>query len=93
MIDVTIDLTAAHKGYYKFSICDLKDPSTYEAESCFRDVMFADGSSKFYVTGAKKDMMKLRLPSDLTCERCVFRWIYRAGTSSILNKKVDVLLI
>lgn len=36
-IDVLIDLTMHHKGYYKFSLCDLKDPSKPEEESCFQD--------------------------------------------------------
>ena len=73
-------MTANHAGYYRFSICNLEDPSTYEEEECFEDLEFADGSDKFFPKRTdKQNNVKVKLPDGLTCERCVFRWTYRAG--------------
>lgn len=87
-INVLIDLTKAHKGYYKFSLCQLKNPNTYEKESCFKNLMFANGKDRFVVPGTGKHRMKVKLPNGVKCDRCVFRWIYRAGAVLCLRWRV-----
>lgn len=63
-----------------FSLCCLEDPSKPEPENCFKDLLFEDGSDKYYlgtITGAVTN--KVKLPNDLTCKNAVLRWHYTTG--------------
>ncbi|RZC34660.1 Chitin bind 3 domain containing protein [Asbolus verrucosus] len=83
IIDVHILLTANHLGYFKYSLCNLKDSKLPEyGESCFLTLKLANGSPKYAVS--KSDTLiynQVKLPNKLTCDRCVLRWHYTAGNN------------
>ncbi|XP_015837278.1 uncharacterized protein LOC107397412 [Tribolium castaneum] len=83
VIDVQVKLTANHLGYFKYSLCVLKDPNGPEMdEKCFMPLKLVDGSVKYNVW--KTDYLiknKLKLPTKIKCDRCVLRWNYRTGNN------------
>ncbi|KAL3287260.1 hypothetical protein HHI36_001736 [Cryptolaemus montrouzieri] len=80
-INITILLTANHLGHFEYSICNLEDPSKPESgEKCFQPLVLADGSDRYDVSSTDHYVYnEVKLPNDLTCERCVLRWHYSAG--------------
>ncbi|RZC40731.1 uncharacterized protein BDFB_012617 [Asbolus verrucosus] len=87
IIDVQIELTTNHMGFFNFSLCVLEDPDSPESgEDCFKPLTLGDGSSKYVLpnkseTGPTMVDLTVKLPDGLTCERCVFRWHYNAGNN------------
>ncbi|KAJ3649525.1 hypothetical protein Zmor_021265 [Zophobas morio] len=83
VIDVNVLLTANHLGYFKYSLCVLKDPSAPERdESCFVPLGLADGTVKYGVSADERSINnQVKLPNKITCERCVLRWHYTAGNN------------
>ncbi|KAJ8963263.1 hypothetical protein NQ318_018730 [Aromia moschata] len=82
VIDVQIRLTANHMGTFTYSLCVLEDPNAPESgEDCFLPLLLEDGSSQYNVSKMDYDVFnRVQLP-EMTCERCVLRWNYRAGNS------------
>ena len=83
-IEVNVQLTASHLGQFEFAICPLKDSDQLETEECFdaHKVELASGGYKYTKVDTSRDYkIKLRLPKDLTCDHCVFRWHYRTGNN------------
>lgn len=81
-IPVTVRLTANHKGYFLFDLCDLDEYSA-ESEDCFANfrLNLSDGNDRYIVPifrPADFDML-VRLPEQVGCNHCVFRWTYVAG--------------
>lgn len=67
------------------SLCALEDPSKPEPEDCFVPLKLVDGTTKSVVSpDVNYYINRIQLPHNVTCERCVFRWTYRAGTYAIL---------
>ncbi|BFZ03830.1 hypothetical protein BsWGS_06869 [Bradybaena similaris] len=88
VIDITIDLTANHKGYFEFNICPTDDPFDKITEQCLAKYPLSEietGLSKYAVpdsTGySGKIDMKFRLPAGVKCRACMLRWRYTAGNS------------
>ncbi|KAL6254925.1 hypothetical protein P5V15_014267 [Pogonomyrmex californicus] len=85
IIDVTVRLTAAHKGHFEFHLCPLKTKKELETDECFNQyhLPLADGSGyKYPVSYTAKDyVISLILPKGVTCEQCVIRWHYRTGNT------------
>ncbi|KAK5648477.1 hypothetical protein RI129_003369 [Pyrocoelia pectoralis] len=80
IIAVTIRLSANHKGYFTFSLCDLKQFA--EEEECFHPIRFSDGSDRAYVQpGLGNVTYSLSLPNGLRTEHGILRWQYRAGNN------------
>ncbi|XP_018372860.1 PREDICTED: uncharacterized protein LOC108767449 [Trachymyrmex cornetzi] len=85
-IDVTVKLTAAHLGYFEFSLCPLKSNQELETDKCFNTYPLprADGKGYRYpiaVNVAKEYTISLILPKNVTCKQCVLRWHYNTGNS------------
>lgn len=87
MINVTVDLTANHKGYFEFHICPLNNPFEKATEECLAAYPLVEVSTrsvKYPVPNIGyqgKLEMKLRLPDYVKCRACTFRWRYTAGNS------------
>jgi hypothetical protein len=88
VVDLTVEITANHKGYFQFKICEAPtDPDTEVTQECLDNNPLAttDGSSKSYYLpyDSKPGLFEVsvQLPSDLTCSRCVLQWTYTAGNS------------
>jgi hypothetical protein len=69
-----------------FSLCVLEDANAPESgEDCFQPLTLGDGSSTYVLPNKQEEGpttvdLTVKLPDGLTCERCVFRWNYNAGT-------------
>ncbi|WAR31601.1 hypothetical protein MAR_034143 [Mya arenaria] len=85
-IDVRFEFTTYHKGYVTFHLCPNNEMTLTQA--CFdaHPLQIVEGSSddpyKFYPPkDPKLHEVKVILPPDVVCDRCVLQWIYKAGNS------------
>ncbi|WAR30062.1 hypothetical protein MAR_003630, partial [Mya arenaria] len=76
-IDVTIKLTANHRGWWEFRLCPLRNSNTAVTMECLDQhvLVIEDESTRYdlvknYVNGAGSFHVKLQLPDDVTCENC-----------------------
>ena len=88
IIDITIQLTAHHKGWFSFKMCPVGPKDVTEDEACFNldesIVPISNGNEKWDVTAKSSDTYyynKLQLPDDLACDHCVIQWRYHTGNS------------
>jgi len=80
VIEITVVLFANHRGWFTYSICNIKDPSQPEHEDCFQNLQFVDGSYEFKIQPtAAYIKSKVILPKGLVCKRCVLRWHYHTA--------------
>lgn len=82
-IPVTVKITANHKGYFYFKICNLDVEA--ESEACFEryNVPTTVGATwPLSSNNAGEYQIFLQLPSNLYCDRCVLQWTYVAGKLS-----------
>lgn len=83
-IPITVTITANHRGYFYFKICNL-DQDQRESDGCFDryQVLISDGSSTYTLpsTESKDYTLSIKLPSDLVCNHCVLQWTYVAGNN------------
>ncbi|KAK3580518.1 hypothetical protein CHS0354_009470 [Potamilus streckersoni] len=84
-IDVKVEITAHHKGYFEFKLCP-NDEAEVTQECLDRyPLMIEEGIQqgdpmKFYPPdGQTIHSLKVSIPPDIRCERCVLQWTYRAG--------------
>ncbi|XP_052785654.1 uncharacterized protein LOC128221204 [Mya arenaria] len=88
-IDVTVKLTANHKGWWEFKLCPLENYNTVVTQECLDEhiLTFTDvGETRLYLadngfTESKSYKVKLDLPDDVTCDNCVLQWKYYTGNS------------
>ncbi|XP_049536621.1 uncharacterized protein LOC125951690 [Anopheles darlingi] len=83
VIDARIRITANHRGYFTFDVCNLD--TGMEEEGCFNKYPLyqPDGSREWSLpsTAPGEYYIKLKLPDTLVCRHCVFRWTYVAGNN------------
>ncbi|KAF0687444.1 Aste57867_20808 [Aphanomyces stellatus] len=80
-IDVGIQLTTNHDGYFEFSLCKLDGPYDVESEPCFQSLAQPNGTTRWQVPHGTTDLFRLQyvLPPHVTCDgeaHCVVRWWY-----------------
>merc|ERR1712168_209376 len=85
-ITVDVLLTASHLGYFEVRIgeFDNKDTSGDNEGKLNGYLMkLVKGGTKYRITtnGRRAHKIQLRLPSNLSCKRCVLQWWYRTGNS------------
>lgn len=81
-IDVVIDITSNHQGYFRFSLGKLvKRPITQEQLKYV--LLQPDGSNTWQLHSSQngKFTIKLDLPKDLTCDHCVLQWWWTVGNN------------
>ncbi|XP_045522470.1 uncharacterized protein LOC123713035 [Pieris brassicae] len=80
ILEVTVEITAFHKGYWYFKICP--DPKR-ETQRCFDKypLHLEDGGVHYYPTKGGKHRTRYRLPNGLSCDHCVLQWRYVAGNN------------
>ncbi|KAF0748239.1 hypothetical protein AaE_007419 [Aphanomyces astaci] len=90
-VDLEIQLTANHKGYFQFGLCKLSGKDDKETEECFKALAQPSGETQWQVPpGNQVFNMKYVLPSGVTCDgdsHCVLRWHYVGWN----NYGVDIL--
>ncbi|KDO18683.1 hypothetical protein SPRG_15209 [Saprolegnia parasitica CBS 223.65] len=79
-MDIDIQITANHKGYFTFGLCKLNGKDDKETEECFQDLKQPNGETQWKLPGGnKKFSMQYNLPSNVKCDgdsHCVLRWWY-----------------
>jgi len=87
-ISVLVNLSANHKGHFEFRLCPQNHPGTPVTQECLDQnllqIVSPNGSvgTQFPVyAGGINFEMKLKLPPNVTCERCVLQWNYVAGNN------------
>ena len=83
-MDVWVELTAHHKGYFEFKICAHNDVDTAVTQECLDEHplhSWNDSNIRHYVGDEVRlnYYFSLQLPWLMSCEQCVFQWRYRAG--------------
>jgi hypothetical protein len=78
-IKIIIKITANHKGFFVFDICNLDRHK--ETEECFKEKVFTPKGQNYVLTSddSKEYEVLLKLPDNLFCEHCVLRWTYHTG--------------
>ncbi|XP_055873782.1 uncharacterized protein LOC106052195 isoform X2 [Biomphalaria glabrata] len=85
-IQVALDITANHKGWNEFRICDIAKSGGIEAtQACLNKTLLADrsGKTRFDLSSNKTGFFyySLRLPPGMTCSHCVLQWKWKTGLS------------
>lgn len=84
-INVTVLLTAAHKGDFQFRICPATSNQVEVTQECLNlNTLDIEGyPNKTFPIGSERRSyyFRLKLPNNLTCKRCVFQWDYTAGNN------------
>jgi len=84
-VQVTIEVTANHKGYFEFKLCPNNNVNMDPEQDCFDnnvlEVVNGDGK-KFPIGSESKNYYpKIKLPDGLTCSQCILQWTYVTGNS------------
>ncbi|XP_052081951.1 uncharacterized protein LOC127719748 [Mytilus californianus] len=85
VIDISVEITANHKGWFEFRLCpnnDVKKPATHACLDKYL-LKLADGSgTRDHIdTSVGMRTKKWILPSGLTCTQCVLQWKYHVGNN------------
>ncbi|OQR80538.1 hypothetical protein ACHHYP_17483 [Achlya hypogyna] len=84
-VDINVQITANHKGYFEFGLCKLNGKDDKETEECFQDLLQPNGDKQWPLP-AGNDFFKMqyKLPSGVKCDgdsHCVLRWWYVGGNN------------
>ena len=87
MIDIEVELTTNHWGWFELKICPVNDKLALETSKCMDKyplyLVGDQASTKYYIPkdSKKKDIFryKVQLPHNLVCSQCVMQWTYRTG--------------
>lgn len=86
VVSMTANLTANHKGYFTFDLCNLDQAATKQAaenENCFKLMKTKGGEEKWKLPSTKAGQftVNIKLPDKVTCKHCVVRWTYIAANN------------
>ena len=81
-IEVLVELTSNHRGYFVFRLGKIGTPPITE-EKLTHVLKQPNGWKKWMLTSNRNDKfrIKLKLPEGLTCDHCVLQWWYSAGNN------------
>lgn len=85
-MEIGVELTANHRGYFEFRLCPLNQQKTPETDECFDRHLLtrSDGQgARFHPEPGTGTVSRVRykLPANLECSRCVLQWRYVAGNN------------
>ncbi|KAH9502323.1 hypothetical protein Btru_073458 [Bulinus truncatus] len=89
IMDVVVELTANHKGYFQFRLCPTDDPMANITQQCLDRHLLVNASNGANTFGVPDgDYLstlrlpyRLRLPAGVKCRSCMLQWKYNAGNS------------
>ena len=86
IINVTVEITSNHQGYFEFRIGDIgRPPITEEKLNYLLPLAGTNGATtKYYLPKISVNglfSVTLQLPGSLVCRNCVLQWKYTAGNS------------
>ncbi|KAF0690962.1 hypothetical protein As57867_017660, partial [Aphanomyces stellatus] len=68
-VDIQIQITANHKGFFEFGLCKLNGKADKETEECFQSLAQPNGEKQWQLpAGAQTFSMQYKLPSGVTCD-------------------------
>lgn len=82
VIEVVIDITSNHQGYFRFSLGKLEKPPITQEKLTYV-LLQPDGSNTWQLHSSQngKFTIKLNLPRGLTCDHCVLQWWWTVGNN------------
>lgn len=85
VIEVKVQLTANHLGYFEFRLCEHNDPFTPVTQECLDEHVLSlpdDEGSRYYIGPELGEYtVQLQLPENVQCSQCVLQWKYNTGNS------------
>ncbi|XP_037091408.1 uncharacterized protein LOC119111708 [Pollicipes pollicipes] len=82
-IEVTVQITANHLGFFQFKMCPVTGFQTEATQECLDNHLLrlaGSDSTEYHITDEVRPFtVKLQLPAGLECEHCVFQWRYHGG--------------
>ncbi|KAH9495281.1 hypothetical protein Btru_016289 [Bulinus truncatus] len=86
VINISLQLTANHKGWNEFRICDIAKSGGIEASQACLDgnvLRNQSGSTRLYFPSEKTGFFNfvLQLPRGMTCAHCLLQWRWKTGHS------------
>ncbi|XP_067664616.1 uncharacterized protein [Haliotis asinina] len=94
IINVTVKLTANHRGFFEFRLCPHNNPYVSVTQDCLdrnelhiiqvtkqNGSVVVVGETHFFFTDSTNFVfiVTLQLPSHITCTQCVLQWHYKAA--------------
>lgn len=99
VIDAIVNLTANHKGWMEFRLCRHDNDDHPVTQHCLNKHLLRivhnsvnkRSTKRLYVGDEKLISMKIKLPHNFFCRKCVLQWKYNAGNNPYaLKKKLTV---
>merc|ERR1712142_413028 len=91
VVDVVVDVTTNHKGWFEFRLCPVGSPDELVTQECLDEHLLtvgdgADGFSggtRYYLTnfGHGNFSVPVTFPADIECDQCVLQWWYQGGNN------------
>lgn len=89
VIDAIVNLTANHLGWIEFRLCPHDKNDQTVTQECLdktvlrimRNSISKKSTNRLYVGKSHLITMKIKLPHNLSCRKCVLQWKYNAGNS------------
>jgi hypothetical protein len=88
LIQVTVKITANHKGYFVFRVAPLVNPPITQTDLNNNMLELENGDQEWTLgdTGAGDYTITLRLPTGLSCDHCVLQWWWTTGNNWMGNE-------
>lgn len=85
-INVTIELTSNHQGYFEYRLCAVNDPNVRATKQCFdRNLLNIVGhGTRYFISQGEQSIFienVIMLPPTIECSQCVLQWKWVAGQS------------
>ena len=82
VIEVLVDVTSNHQGYFRFSVGKIGTPPITQ-EKLKHILKQPNGKTKWFIDSKANEVfkIKLKLPRGLTCDHCVMQWWWNVGNS------------
>lgn len=83
VIEVKVEITANHLGYFEFRLCEHNDPFTPATQECLDEhvlTLYNGMGTRYNITSEIGEYtVELILPEDVHCSQCVLQWKYNTG--------------
>ncbi|CAG2214485.1 unnamed protein product [Mytilus edulis] len=84
VIDVSIQITADHRGWFEMKLCPNNNPAKAITHACLDShLLNVVGSGTRYINtpGVGTKRFQVELPDGLQCSQCVLQWRWHAGNN------------
>ncbi|KAL3871140.1 hypothetical protein ACJMK2_039157 [Sinanodonta woodiana] len=87
VIDVKVQMTAVHLGWFEFRICPHNDVKTPVSQACLNKTLLylpSENGTRYSVNNNNfvgLHTIKVKLPANMTCSQCIIQWRYNTGNS------------